>query len=131
MPPAPSCRRMRYRPMVFGCMRRSKVIMIQSQEDMTVLGINAGFGDPIAGEFPFFERIGVAAVRQDLFAHGETASIEALVAEFSNRPARALFMLAGGKIQAADGSNRIEPHVLAAPARRLVAAARAVRLQQC
>jgi len=97
---------------------------------MTVLGINAGFGEPIAGEFPFFERIGVAAVRQDLFAHGETAPIEALVAEFSNRPMRALFMLAGGKMQAADGSNRIEPHVLAARARRAVEAARAAGLQQ-
>jgi hypothetical protein len=95
-----------------------------------IVGINAGFGDPIAGEFPFFERIGVAAVRQDLFAHGETASIEALVAEFSNRPARAVFMLAGGKMQVADGSNRIEPHVLAARARRVVEAARAVGLQQ-
>ncbi len=97
---------------------------------MTVLGINAGFGDPIAGEFPFFERIGVAAVRQDLFAHGDTAPIEALVAEFSNRPTRAIFMLAGGKMQVADGSNRIEPHVLAARARRVVEAARAVGLQQ-
>ena len=97
---------------------------------MTVLGINAGFGEPIAGEFPFFERIGVAAVRQDLFAHGETAPIEALVAEFSNRPMRALFMLAGGKMQTADGSNRIEPHVLAARARRAVEAARAAGLQQ-
>src|SRR6476619_7389048 len=97
---------------------------------MTVLGINAGFGEPIAGEFPFFERIGVAAVRQDLFAHGETAPIEALVAEFSNRPMRALFMLAGGKMQAADGANRIEPHVLAARARRVVEAAQAVGLQQ-
>jgi hypothetical protein len=100
------------------------------EEDMTVLGINAGFGDPIAGEFPFFERIGVAAVRQDLFAHGDTVPIEALVAEFSNRPTRAIFMLAGGKMQVADGSNRIEPHVLAARAGRVVEAARAVGLQQ-
>ena len=97
---------------------------------MTVLGINAGFGDPVAGEFPFFERIGVAAVRQDLFAHGETAPIEALVAEFSNRPARAVFMLAGGKMQVADGSHRIEPHVLAARARRVVEAAHAAGLEQ-
>ena len=97
---------------------------------MTVLGINAGFGEPIAGEFPFFERIGAAAVRQDLFAHGDTAPIETLVAEFSNRPMRAVFMLAGGKMQVADGSNRIEPHVLAARARRVVEAAQAVGLQQ-
>jgi len=97
---------------------------------VTVLGINAGFGEPIAGEFPFFERIGAAAVRQDLFAHGDTAPIEALVAEFSNRPMRALFMLAGGKMQAADGPDRIEPHVLAARARRVVEAARAAGLQQ-
>src|SRR5262245_38504354 len=130
MPPAPSCRRTRYRPMVAGCMRRSSVIMIQSQEDVTVLGINAGFGEPIAGEFPFFQKIGVAAVRQDLFAHGETAPIEALVAEFSNRPMRAVFMLAGGKMQIPDGSNRIEPHVLAARARRVVEAARAVGLER-
>jgi hypothetical protein len=104
--------------------------MIQSQEDVTVLGINAGFGDPIAGEFPFLQRIGVAVVRQDLFAHGETAPIEALVAEFSNRPMRAVFMLAGGKMQIPDGSNRIEPHVLAARARRVVEAAQAVGLAQ-
>jgi hypothetical protein len=94
------------------------------------LGINAGFGDPIAGEFPFFERLGVAVVRQDLFAHGDAAPIEALVAEFANRPARALFMLAGGKMQIPDGSNRIEPHVLAARGRRVVEAAQAVGLQR-
>jgi hypothetical protein len=92
------------------------------------LGINAGFGDPIAGEFPFFEQLGVAVVRQDLFAHGEEAPIEQLVAEFSNRPTRALFMLAGGTMQIPDGSNRIEPHVLAARARRVVQAAQAVDL---
>jgi hypothetical protein len=96
---------------------------------VTVLGINAGFGDPIAVEFPFFEQLGVAVVRQDLFAHGDAAPIEALVAEFSNRPARALFMLAGGKMQTPDGSNRIEPQVLAARARRVVEAAQAVGLQ--
>jgi len=95
-----------------------------------VLGINAGFGDPIAGEFPFFAHLGVGVVRQDLFAHGDAAPIEALVAEFPNRPARALFMLAGGKMQVADGSNRIEPHVLAARARRVVEAAHAAGLQQ-
>jgi hypothetical protein len=104
--------------------------MIQSQEDVTVLGINAGFGDPIAGEFPFLQRIGVAAVRQDLFAHGESAPIEALVAEFSNRPMHGVFMLAGGKMQIPDGSNRIEPHVLAARARRIVEAAQAVGLER-
>lgn len=95
-----------------------------------VFGINAGFGDPIAGEFPLFAKLGVDVVRQDLFAHGDAAPIEALVAEFSNRPARALFMLAGGKMQIADGSNRIEPHVLAARARRVVEAAQAVGLQR-
>jgi hypothetical protein len=93
------------------------------------LGINAGFGDPLVGEFPFFERLGVDVVRQDLFAHGEGAPVEALVAEFSNQPTKALFMLAGGKIQVPDGSNRIEPHVLAARARRVVEAAQAVGLQ--
>jgi hypothetical protein len=28
--------------------------MIQSQEDVTVLGINAGFGEPIAGRVSVF-----------------------------------------------------------------------------
>jgi len=97
---------------------------------VTVLGINAGFGDPIAAEFPFFAQLGVGVVRQDLFAHGDAAPIEALVAEFSDRSTCALFMLAGGKMQVADGSNRIEPHVLAARARRVVEAAHAVGLQR-
>jgi len=92
------------------------------------LGINAGFGDPVTGEFPFFQQLGIGVVRQDLFAHGEDAPIEALVAEFANQPTKALFMLAGGKVQVPDGSNRVEPHILAARGRRVVVAAQAVGL---
>jgi hypothetical protein len=92
------------------------------------LGLNAGFGDPIQQELAFIASLGFTVVRQDLFAHGDSAPIEALVAEFAGQTVRPLFLLAGGKMEHEDGSGRIEPHELAARAIRLVAAANACAL---
>ena len=92
------------------------------------LGINAGFGDPIQHELPLLKTIGFGFVRQDLFAKGDGGPVEALVAELANQPIAPLFLLAGGHIQRADGSERIEPHELAARGRRVVAAANACGL---
>ena len=92
------------------------------------LGINAGFGDPIQQEFPLLASLGFRFVRQDLFARGDDAPVEALVAEFANQTVSPLFLLAGGKIERPDGSERIEPHELAARARRVVDAANACGL---
>lgn len=92
------------------------------------LGINAGFGDPIQHELPLLSSLGFSFVRQDLFAKGDAGPIEALVAEFANQPVSPLFLLAGGHIQRDDGSERIEPHELAARGRRLVDAANACGL---
>src|SRR5262245_14755965 len=92
------------------------------------LALNAGFGDPIQHELAFIASLGFTVVRQDPFAHGDGAPIEALVAEFAGQAVRPLFLLAGGKIAHDDGAGRIEPHELAARATRLVAAANACAL---
>src|SRR5262245_21646810 len=92
------------------------------------LALNAGFGDPIQHELTLIGSLGFTLVRQDLFAHGDGAPIEALVAEFAGQALRPLFLLAGGKMQHDDGAGRIEPHELAARATRLVAAASACGL---
>jgi len=93
------------------------------------LGINAGFGEPIQHELPLLSSLGFNVVRQDLFAKGDAGPVEALVAEFANQPVSPLFLLAGGHIQRSDGSERIEPHELAARGRRLVVAASACGLR--
>lgn len=92
------------------------------------LALNAGFGDPILHELALIASLGFTVVRQDLFAHGDGAPIEALVAEFAGQTVRPLFLLAGGKMEHDDGAGRIEPHELAARATRLVAAANACAL---
>ena len=92
------------------------------------LALNAGFGDPIEHELALIASLGFTVVRQDLFAHGDGAPIEALVAEFAGQTVRPLFLLAGGKMEHDDGAGRIEPHELAARATRLVAAANACAL---
>jgi hypothetical protein len=92
------------------------------------LGINAGFGDPIQHELALLKTLGFGFVRQDLFAKGDAGPVEALAAEFANQQVVPLFLLAGGHIQRSDGSERIEPHELAARGRRVVDAANACGL---
>jgi hypothetical protein len=92
------------------------------------LGINAGFGEPVQHEFAFLSDLGFQLVRQDLFAKGDSSPVESLVGEFANQQLTPLFLIAGGKISINDGTRRIEPHELAARARRLVSAAGAAGL---
>lgn len=81
---------------------------------MMWVGLNAGFGDPLAGEFPALAQYGFAVLRQDVYAHHNIAEVAYLVAEFAGAPCRPLFLIGGGSIQEPSTGNRIEPHELAA-----------------
>jgi hypothetical protein len=83
------------------------------------VGLNAGFGDALAGEFPGLASHGFAVARQDLFAHDDPSRVAALVAEFVGAPVRPLFLIGGGHMQHADGT-RVTPAELAAWTRQVV-----------
>jgi hypothetical protein len=85
-----------------------------------LVGINAGFGEPIAHEFPALASLGLRVVRQDVRAHFTDAVLRALVAEFVGAPVAPLFLLAGGHIETPQG-DRVEPHEIAALGARVVA----------
>lgn len=87
-----------------------------------LLGINAGFGAPIAFEFPNLTPRGFTVVRQDLRAHFDNDRLRALVQEFAGAPVAPLFLLAGGHIDTPEG-DRVEPHEIAALGQRVVALA--------
>jgi hypothetical protein len=87
-----------------------------------LLGINAGFGKPIAHEFPALAPLGFRVVRQDLRVHFTDEHLRALVAEFVGAPLVPLFVLAGGQIDTPLGF-RVEPHEIAALGARVVALA--------
>jgi hypothetical protein len=93
-----------------------------------LLGINAGFGAPIAFEFPHLTSRGLTVVRQDLRAHFADDHLQALVHEFAGAPVVPLFLLAGGHIDTPDGVSRIEPHEIAALGQRVVGHAAEVGL---
>jgi hypothetical protein len=88
-----------------------------------LIGLNAGFGDPIAFEFPNLTPRGFTVVRQDLRAHFDDGYLRSLVQEFTAAPVTPLFLLAGGHIDTPDHLSRIEPHEIAALGHRVVAAA--------
>jgi hypothetical protein len=90
--------------------------------DGMLLGINAGFGEPVAHEFPALTPLGVRVVRQDVRAHFTDDHLRALVAEFAGAPLAPLFLLAGGQIDTPLGF-RVEPHEIAALGTRVVAMA--------
>jgi hypothetical protein len=80
---------------------------------MTIrIGLNAGFGDPLAGEFAGIATHGFSVVRQDVYAHQSSEDAAACVREFAGMPVTALFLIGGGKISHPNG-NRLEPHELA------------------
>lgn len=87
-----------------------------------LFGINAGFGEPIAFEFPALASLGFQVVRQDLRTHVTDPQLRALVHEFAGAPLRPLFLLAGGHIDTPAGA-RAEPHEIADLGRRVVAMA--------
>jgi hypothetical protein len=92
------------------------------------IGINAGFGHPVAGELPLLASLGFSSVRQDLFAHEDRQSIEDLVGEFAGQTLTPIFLLAGGTINHSGSTRRIEPDQLAERGRRAVRAAAAAGL---
>ena len=87
-----------------------------------LLGLNAGFGEPVAHEFSTLTPLGFRVVRQDLRAHFDDDSLRSLVREFVGAPVTPLFLLAGGHIEAPDGG-RVEPHEIAALGVRVVSMA--------
>jgi hypothetical protein len=87
-----------------------------------LLGINAGFGGPIAHEFPALAPLGFRVVRQDVRVHFTEDHLRALVAEFVGAPLVPLFLLAGGQIDTPLGF-RVEPHEIATLGTRVVALA--------
>jgi hypothetical protein len=89
------------------------------------VGLNAGFGDSLAGEFAGMASYGFAVARQDLFPHDDASRVSALVTEFAGAPVRPLFLIGGGHMQHADGT-RIDPSALAAWTTQVVETARAV-----
>lgn len=84
-----------------------------------VIGINAGFGEPIAHEFGALQSRGFDIIRQDFRAHFTDDYLRTLVAEFAGAPVKLLALLGGGHIDTPDG-RLVEPHELAALGRRVV-----------
>jgi hypothetical protein len=84
-----------------------------------LLGINAGFGDPIAHEFGLLAPLGFRVVRQDIRPHFTDEHLRGLVAEFVGAPLTPLFLLGGGHIDTPLGT-RVEPHEIAALGGRVV-----------
>lgn len=68
------------------------------------VGLNAGFGHPLAGEFAGMADHGFAVIRQDVFAQADLDVVAALVREFAGAPCRALFLIGGGHMTFPDGS---------------------------
>src|SRR5215471_6558741 len=77
-----------------------------------LIGINAGFGDPIGPDFPFLERLGFEVVRQEIRFGADQDRIRLLASEFVGSTLTPLFLLAGGKMSRPDG-NRVEPNEIA------------------
>lgn len=86
-----------------------------------LVGLNAGFGFPLATDWPFMTSIGCAVVRQEFRFEIDDATLATLMGEFAGRPVRLLALLGGGKNSKVAGG-RIEPHEFAALGTRVVAA---------
>lgn len=68
------------------------------------VGITAGFGHSLNGEFAGIASYGFSMIRQDVFAQHDPAVAELLVRECVGQPTRMLFLIGGGKMQSPDGS---------------------------
>lgn len=105
----------------------SAVIPIYGNALMLV-GLQAGFGSPMASDFHGIAAHGFAVVRQDLFA--ETIDIRPLIAECVGAPCRPLFLIGGGQIEDEGTGERLEPYELAARTTEAVQIAADVGLSQ-
>lgn len=92
-----------------------------------LVGLQAGFGSPLAAEFDGMAAYGFTLIRQDLYAQHDAAIIPPLMVEWVGAPVTPLFLIGGGSIAYPDGS-RIEPHELAAMTATVVQTAQAVGL---
>lgn len=92
-----------------------------------LIGINAGFGAPLAPDLPVLEQIGFDFVRQDVRVQRTDADIQELLTEFLGRPISLLVLVEGGDI-GHDRGARVEPHELAAHAVRVWRIARNIGL---
>ena len=92
-----------------------------------LVGLNAGFGETLAADFPFITSTGLSVVRQEFGIEIDDAALGQLIGEFVGRPIRLLALLGGGKNQATTGG-RIEPHEFAALGTRVATAAAAAGL---
>ncbi len=92
-----------------------------------LVGLNAGFGLPLAADWPFVASVGITVVRQGFEFEIDDPTLALLMADFAGRPVRLLALLGGGKNQKLTGT-RIEPHEFAALGTRVVAAASAAGL---
>lgn len=95
---------------------------------MIRVGLQAGFGQSISHEFAGLASYAFTVIRQDLYAAGDPALVPALVTECAGAPVHMLFLIGGGQIQRPDGSERIEPHELAAMTTTVVHTATAAGL---
>jgi hypothetical protein len=94
-----------------------------------LVGLNAGFGLPLAADWPFIHAAGCNVIRQEFSHEIDDATLSLLTGDLASQPIRLLALLGGGKNQKAAGS-RIEPHEFAALGVRVVAAATAAGLTQ-
>ena len=92
-----------------------------------LVGLNAGFGLPLAADWPFITSIGCAVVRQEFRFEIDDATLAMLMADIAGRPIRLLALLGGGRNEKAAGG-RIEPHEFAALGTRVATAAAAAGL---
>ena len=92
-----------------------------------LVGLNAGFGETLAADFPFIASTRFAVIRQGFGFEIDDATLNLLIAEFAGRPIRLLALIGGGRNEKAAGG-RIEPHEFAALGARVATAAAAAGL---
>lgn len=80
---------------------------------MITVGINAGFGAPLAAEFAGLAAHWFGVVRVDVYANDDPKLAPPLIGEWAGAPLRPLFLVGGGHIQHRNGY-RIDPSELAA-----------------
>jgi hypothetical protein len=92
-----------------------------------LVGLNAGFGLPLAADWPFIHAAGCTVIRQEFSHEIDDATLSLLTGDLASQSIGLLALLGGGKNQKAGGT-RIEPHEFAALGVRVVAAAAAAGL---
>lgn len=92
-----------------------------------LLGLNAGFGQPLGDDLDLIHALGFAFVRQEFRADRSDDEVRTLLSEFVDTPVGLLALLGGGRMRAPSGG-RVEPHVLAAHGARVVRIAAALGL---